>query len=141
MSEKVKSRELRVESVRFVLCVFLCVTMGRSLRAQVETVEAPQPSAVWVSHGRIEGHLALKYASSGAFSPDSSVLAVVNEDKVVLMGLRAGDVQKVLKPHLPEIQDLDIHSADFLDPNPNRSLMVNTELCRACVSDPARHAY
>jgi WD40 repeat protein len=87
------------------------------LCAQVETVENPPSSPVWVSHGRIEGHLALKYASSGAFSPDSSVLAVASEDKVVLMGLRAGEVQKILKPRLPEIQDLDIHSADFLAPN------------------------
>jgi WD40 repeat protein len=87
------------------------------LRAQVETVENPSSVPLWVSHGRIEGHLALKYASSGAFSPDSSVLAVVNEEKVVLMGLRAGDIQKVLKPHLPEIEDLDIHSANFLASN------------------------
>jgi WD40 repeat protein len=87
------------------------------LCAQVETVGNPLSTPTWVSHGRVEGHLALKHSPNGAFSPDSSLLAVVNEDKVVLINLRAGDVQKILKPHLPEIEDLDIHSADFLASN------------------------
>jgi len=93
------------------------VLPAASLWAQVETVQAPPSSPVWVSHGRVEGHLALKYSSDGAFSPDSSLLAVVNEDKVVLMDLRAGAIHKELKPRLPEIGDLAIHSVNFLSPH------------------------
>jgi WD40 repeat protein len=90
---------------------------AQGLRAQVETVEGPRSTTIWVSHGRVEGHLPLRGSAAGAFSPDSSLLAVVSEEKTVLINLRAGDVHKVLKPHLPEIVDLDIHSADFLGPN------------------------
>ncbi len=94
--------------------ILLCAP---GLRAQVETVEGPRSAPVWVGHGRVEGHLPSRSSAVGAFSPDSSLLAVVNEDKVVLINLRAGDIQKILKPHLPEIVDLDIHSANFLASN------------------------
>jgi len=82
--------------------------------AQVETVESPQSPPQWISHGRIEGHLVVRYSSDGAFSPDSSLLAVVNEGKILLMDLAAGGVRKLLKPRVPDVQDLDIHSASFL---------------------------
>ena len=87
------------------------------LSAQVETVEGPRTAPNWVAHGRVEGHLTLQYSAAGAFSPDSSLLAIASEEKIVLMGLEAGDVHKVLKPHLPDIEDLDIHSANFLASN------------------------
>ena len=87
------------------------------LCAQVETVESPPKAAQWVRHGRLEGHLALKFSSDGAFSPDASLLAVASDDKVLLMNLRTDSVQKVLKPHLPDIEDLEIHSANFLSPD------------------------
>ena len=87
------------------------------LGAQVESVASPTSTPVWVSHGRVEGHLALKFSSDGAFSPDSSMLAVVEDDKVMLMNLRTDEVQKVLKPHVPDIGDLEIHSASFLAPH------------------------
>jgi WD40 repeat protein len=87
------------------------------LNAQVESVPSPPAAAVWVSHSRLEGHLALKYSSDGAFSPDGSVLALVAGDKVVLISLRTGSVQKVLKPRIPDIEDLEIHSANFLSPH------------------------
>ncbi len=87
------------------------------LPAQVETVEGPRSAAVWSSHGRIEGHLGLKASAEAAFSPDSSLLAVVSEEKVLLMDVSTSDVHKVLKPHLPEIEDLEIHSASFIDPH------------------------
>jgi WD40 repeat protein len=88
------------------------------LRGQVESVESPgAPHYVWVSHGRVEGHLALQYSPAGAFSPDSSTLAVVNEDKVVLMDLRGAGVRKVLRPHIPDITDLQIQSGNFLSSN------------------------
>jgi len=85
--------------------------------AQVETVESPSKAALWVSHSRLEGHLALKYSSDGAFSPDASLLAVVTGNKVLLMNLRTDSVQKALKPHLADVEDLEIHSANFLSPH------------------------
>jgi WD40 repeat protein len=100
--------------------VLLLATMwlqAPNLRAQVETVQGPATTHQWVSHGRFEGHLILKYSSDGAFSPDSSLLAVVSDDKVLLMNLKAGAVHKILKPHVPNVQDLDIHSANFLGPD------------------------
>jgi WD40 repeat protein len=59
----------------------------------------------------------LKYSSDGAFSPDSSLLAVASGEKVLLMNLRTDAIQKALKPHLPDIEDLEIHSAIFLSPH------------------------
>jgi hypothetical protein len=94
--------------------VLLC---AQGLRAQVETVEGPPSTPIWVSHGRVEGHLPSRSSAAGAFSPDSSLLAVVAEEKVVLIKLRTGDIHKVVKPHLEGIVDLDIHSADFLASN------------------------
>jgi WD40 repeat protein len=89
-----------------------------SSRAQVESVESPAPTHyLWISRGRIEGHLALRYSPAGAFSPDSSILAVVSEEKVVLMGTREANIQKVLKIHIPDITDLNIQSANFLAVN------------------------
>jgi WD40 repeat protein len=118
---RVSSFEFRISSFDKVrLAVFLVAALflpAAILCAQVETVESPPRAAQWVSHGRLEGHLALKYSSDGAFSPDASVLAVVSGDKVLLMNLRTDSVQKVLKPHLPETEDLEIHSANFLSPH------------------------
>ncbi|MGO8788173.1 MAG: WD40 repeat domain-containing protein [Terriglobia bacterium] len=113
--------EFRVSSfdnVRLaVLLVAAVIFPAAFLSAQVETVESTQTATLWVSHGRVEGHLALKYSSDDAFSPDASILAVVAGDKVVLMNLRAVESQKVLKPRLPNIEDLEIHSASFLAPH------------------------
>jgi len=98
-----------------VASAFLCPF---SSQAQVESVESTAPTHyLWVSQGRIEGHLALHYSPAGAFSPDSSTLAVVSEEKVVLMGVRDANIQKVLKPHIPDITDLNIQSANFLAMN------------------------
>jgi WD40 repeat protein len=59
----------------------------------------------------------LHYSPAGAFSPDSSILAVVSEEKIVLVGVREASIQKVLKVHIPDITDLNIHSANFLTMN------------------------
>ncbi len=69
---------------------------------------------VWVSHGRVEGHLAVRYSPAGAFSPDSSTLAAVAGDKVVLMDLAQASVRKVLRPRVQDITDLEIHSTNYL---------------------------
>ena len=85
--------------------------------AQADTVNAPPPPAVWVSHGHVEGHLALTFSSDGAFSPDSSLLAVASDDKVLIMNLRTDAAPKIVKPRFPELHDLDIHSASFTSPH------------------------
>jgi len=83
------------------------------LFAQADTVDGPPSAVIWSSHGHVEGHLAIKYSSDGAFSPDSSQLAVASEDKVLVMNLRTDASPKVVKPRFPDIHDLEIHSASF----------------------------
>lgn len=85
--------------------------------AQVETVESPPSSALWVSHIHVEGHLALKASSDGAFSPDSALLAVAAGEKVVLINIHTDAIQKTLKPRLTGIEDLEVRSANFLSPH------------------------
>lgn len=105
----------RLLSPCFALC--LCAfTVSSTLRAQVESVAGPPPAAIWVSNGRLEGHLALTYSPAGAFSPDSSKLVVPSEGKLVLLNLAEARPEKILKPHLENISDLDIQSADFISP-------------------------
>ncbi|HVA01709.1 MAG TPA: hypothetical protein VMV34_08650 [Terriglobia bacterium] len=85
--------------------------------AQVETVPSTSQSFAWVNNGRSEGHLALNYSPAGAFSPDSSRLAVVVQDKVAIMSLTDGSVEKVLHPQIPNLRDLSMQSANFVAPN------------------------
>jgi WD40 repeat protein len=101
-------------SVLIIAAVFL---PAAPLFAQADTVNAPPPPAVWVSHGHVEGHLALTFSSDGAFSPDSSLLAVAADDKVLIMNLRSDTPPKILKPRFPDLHDLDIHSASFTSPH------------------------
>jgi WD40 repeat protein len=99
-------------------CLLLSACCLLPAQAQVESVESAVPTHyLWLSHGRIEGHLALSYSPAGAFSPDGSILAVASGDKIVLMGVREGSMQKVLKPRIPGITDLNIQSANFLAMN------------------------
>ena len=98
-----------------ILVLWLCAFLVPPLNAQVESVQSTAASHYfWVSNGRVEGHLALNHSPSGAFSPDSSTLAVEHGDKLVLMELENGALRKVLHPHLEDVSDLDIESADFL---------------------------
>lgn len=100
-----------------VLALCFCAFLVRPLHAQVESVESTAATHYfWVSNGRVEGHLALNHSPSGAFSPDSSTLVVEHGDKVALMELANGAMGKVLHPHLDDISDLDVESADFLTP-------------------------
>ena len=107
------------------------------LRAQVETVESTETAyPLWRSMGHIEGHLALNYSPAGAFSPDGSILAVANEEKIVLLNARDASIQKVLKPHMAGVTDLNIQSANFLAMN--QLLVLATGLIPAKDKEPAR---
>jgi WD40 repeat protein len=88
-----------------------------ALRGQIESVTAPPPHYVWVSHGRLEGHLALNHSPAAAFSPDGSTLAVVNEDKIVLMNLAAPGIRKLLRPRVEGVAELQFRSADYVTLN------------------------
>src|SRR5439155_277696 len=101
-------------STAVALC--LCVSVAKPVFAQVESVPGSAPRFLWVSNGRVEGHLALSYSPAGAFSPDSSTLAVVSEDKVVLMNLSDASVRKVLRPRIESVTDLQVQSANFISP-------------------------
>jgi WD40 repeat protein len=86
---------------------------------QVEMVPSAQQNYVWVNVGNVDGHLASNASPEGAFSPDSSALALVNRDKVVINNLAGANItiEKVLHPQLADLRDLDIQSANFLDTN------------------------
>jgi WD40 repeat protein len=99
-----------------LMALSLSVSAMQPVRAQLETVDNTAPASVtWVSHGQIEGHLALNYSPAGAFSPESTTLAVVVGSKVVLMDLRGG-APRVLRPRVEGVNDLTIHSASFVAP-------------------------
>jgi WD40 repeat protein len=104
-------------STGFLIVGFCCALAVRPALAQVEMVEAPQQPLSWVIYGSSEGHLALSYSPAGAFSPDSSVLAVVNGGQVALMDLRNQGAPRVLHPHLGGVTNLEIESANFLSPS------------------------
>lgn len=108
---------LHPSSFIFVLALCLAASLAALSRAQIESIEGPPPRYNWVSHGRLEGHLALNYSPAGAFSPDSSLLAAVIEEKIVLMDLRAGDIRKALRPRLDGVNDLQFQSANFVTPS------------------------
>ncbi len=86
---------------------------------QVEMVPSAQQNYVWVNVGNVEGHLATHSSPEGAFSPDSSALALVSKGKIVVDGLTGENlsIEKVLHPTIKDLIDLDIQSVNFLDPN------------------------
>ncbi len=118
MATKTNMRSKLSLLIALVAGLFTYAAAARAAKAQVETV-APSgaPQYVWVSNGRIEGHLAKTYSPADAFSPDSSTLAVINDQKVALMDLAGGGLRKVLRVHLEGVESLDIQSANFLAPN------------------------
>ncbi|HET7841982.1 MAG TPA: WD40 repeat domain-containing protein [Terriglobia bacterium] len=78
-------------------------------------MEGPKPAGVWSNRGNAEGHLALAYSPAGAFSPDSSQLAIVNGSDIALMDLKGQGIVKV-HPLVKGVISLDIESANFLAP-------------------------
>jgi WD domain, G-beta repeat len=96
-------------------CLFILAE--RPAAAQVEIVQTSPQQESWVSHGNAEGHLALAYSPAGAFSPDSSLLAVANGSEVALMDLRGLGAPRILRPYVKGVTNLDIESANFLSPD------------------------
>ncbi|MBZ5516653.1 MAG: hypothetical protein LAN62_17750 [Acidobacteriia bacterium] len=107
----------RLPSTVYLIALGLCVSAVHLLRAQIETVESLPPQYTWISHGRVEGHLAIGYSPAAAFSPDSTALAVAIEDKVVLMELGAAGVRKALRPRVEGVTDFTVQSANFVGPD------------------------
>jgi WD40 repeat protein len=114
----------------------LSVLVDQSSGGQVENVETPRAQFYWVNHARVEGHLALTYSPSGAFSPDSTRLAIANEGKVALLNLRAGEMASVLNPRVPGVEDLQIESANFL--TAGQIFVLGSGEIRARSGKPAR---
>lgn len=83
----------------------------------MEAVPATSENYVWVNSARIDGHLATGYSPSGAFSPDSKLLAVAHQDRILLSNLASGGIQSVLHLKIKDIRDLNIQSASFLNLN------------------------
>ena len=99
------------------LVLFVCLA-AFTCQAWCQTATAPASSseAVFVSHGRVEGHLALNYSPAGEFSPDSHSLAVISGQKIAMVDVPRGGVGRALKPHLPDLADLNMDSANFISP-------------------------
>jgi len=111
-------------------CLFACLLPASAMIAyQAETVTAPPSEPVFASRASIEGHLALTYSPAAAFSPDSRRLAVISGEKIKLMDLSSGDVAKVLKPHLKDLTDFVMDSANFI--SPTRVLILGRGTVRA----------
>lgn len=100
------------------LIAALSLPNGAPLWAQVETVEGSPSGHIWLHHGQVEGHLPLRYSPAGAFSPDSSALAVVTQDKVALMDLRGErGLRQIVRPRVENISELEVQSASFVEAN------------------------
>jgi WD40 repeat protein len=86
-------------------------------QTQTEAVAGPAPAYFWQNRARIQGHLASTYSPDGAFSPDSSTIAVAGKSRVVLVDLSDGRVRKVLQPQIDGVRNLEIQSASFVSPD------------------------
>ena len=120
ITHRFKDRRLKRVASSAILATLLYSASALHARPparQAESVPGSPQNFVWVNNGRIEGHLALNSSPEGAFSPDSSTLAIVDHDKVVLVNLAKGNIEKVFHPKLPNLHDLNIESANYLRPD------------------------
>jgi WD40 repeat protein len=109
---------VHLSSFIVLLSLCLCVFVANAFGAQIESVESTAPPQyTWVSHGRMEGHLALNYSPAGAFSPDSATLAIVSEERVAILDLSSSTLRKTLRPRVQGINDLSFHSANYVSPS------------------------
>jgi WD40 repeat protein len=119
---------------RVLAVAALGITLGflgalTALRGQIESIATPPPHYIWVSHGRLEGHLALNYSPAAAFSPDSSTLAVAIEDKIALVDLATTGIHKLLRPRVEGVTELQFQSANYVALN--RLFILGSGLFRA----------
>ena len=98
-----------------VLAGALALWPHRAGSVQIETIDDVGSRAFWVSMVRLEGHLGLGSSVQSAFSPDGSTLAVTGTGAVVLFDLKKQEIKRVLKPHIENVTDLNVMSANFLD--------------------------
>jgi WD domain, G-beta repeat len=113
----VKSIDASLVTCHLPLALSAClVVFAAPARCQTAITPARPSDPVFVSHGRVEGHLALNYSPAGAFSLDSRSLAVISGEKIALVDLPQGSVGKVLRPHLTDLIDLTMDSANFISP-------------------------
>jgi WD40 repeat protein len=85
-------------------------------RISCEAAAGAAPAEIWQSEARLAGHLALTSSPDAAFSPDGSLLAVVEKQRVALLDLAHGSVRKVLRLGVKGVTDLQIQSASFISP-------------------------
>ncbi len=105
---------------RVFLLVSLVAAVARQIPAQAGAAPSGKPSFLWSTLAHLEGHLALDYSPAGAFSPNSQTLAVAarqGQQKVVLLNLANGGIEKVLHPAVSGLENLDIYSANFIGPS------------------------
>ncbi|MGH9327698.1 MAG: WD40 repeat domain-containing protein [Terriglobia bacterium] len=100
-------------TILVTLAFLLAAMPGQS---QAETAPGGSTQFTWVHRLRLGGHLALTYSPAGAFSADSSLLAVVEKERVALVDPDDGRVQKMARPRIPGVGGLDIQSANFISP-------------------------
>jgi WD40 repeat protein len=103
-------------SVILALVAAAMSAFGVPVQAQTEMVPGPPLTYFWQNRARIQGHLASTYSPDGAFSPDSSTLAVAEKYRVVLVDLADGRIRKVLQPQIKGVSGLEIQSASFISP-------------------------
>lgn len=104
--------------VHALALVAVCLCAGYPpASAQTETVAGLPPAYFWQNEARLQGHLATAYSPDGAFSPDSSTLAVVEQHRVVLLGLAGARIRTALSPQIAGISNLQIQSANFISPD------------------------
>lgn len=108
----------RLAGKRFLaLSLLLCGMAGALFAGQLETISGADSAYLWQHKLRIEGHLALTFSPDGAFSPNATTLAVVEQGRVILLNLADGRAERTLHPTIPGIKDLIFQSANYVSPN------------------------
>lgn len=112
-----RSNSLAVLGVVFAFLGGAFVLASRSPVPQLETVPSSPQSFAWVSFGQSVGHLTLGSSPDGAFSPDGSEVALANGNEVDLLNLENRAGSKALHIRIPNVNGLNVESANFVAPN------------------------
>jgi hypothetical protein len=124
-------REPRNQRRRSLICLLSMIPLVPACACPLAVGQGKQVAPtryVWQSVARIGGHLALAYSPDGAFSADSSLLAIAEGNRVALMSLpkphpgatvqASGPMQPpvIVHPKIPGVNQLQIQSASFVSP-------------------------